>query len=75
MGKASKALTAFINNLRDEHLTNLKSKSGTITKDKDFRLDMQGVRQNQRHTKRSECWANSRIVHDRIKRLQPPDPN
>lgn len=46
MGKASKALDTFIDNLKDSHLTNLKSKSGTITKDKDFRLDMQAVRQN-----------------------------
>lgn len=75
MGKAKKAVIAFIDDLSDDHLTNLKSQSGTITKDTNFRLDMQGVRQNRQHTEHSERWANSRIVHDRIERLQPPDSN
>lgn len=75
MGKAKKAVIAFIDDLSDDHLTNLKSQSGTITKDTNFRLDMQGVRQNRQHTEHSERWANSRIVHDRIERLHPPDSN
>lgn len=75
MGKAKKAAIAFIDDISDDHLTNLKSKSGTITKDTNFRLDMQGVRQNRRQTKHSERWTNSRIVHDRIEALQPPDSN
>ena len=76
MGKANKAIDAFIDDISDDHLTNLKSKSGTITKDIDFRLDMQGLRQNRRtQSTQNYSWTNSRIVHDRIDTLQPPDSN
>jgi len=43
MGKASKALKEFINGIPDSKLTGLPSSGGTIYKDTNFRLDMQGV--------------------------------
>ena len=76
MGKANKAVDAFIDNISDDQLTNLKSKSGNITKDINFRLDMQGVRQNRRtQSIQNYSWTNYRTVHDRIDTLQPPDSN
>lgn len=43
MGKASKALQAFINGIPDAKLTGISQSPGTIYHDTDFRLDMQGV--------------------------------
>ncbi|CUS06866.1 unnamed protein product [Tuber aestivum] len=43
MGKASKALQAFIDNIPDSKLTGFPEGAGTIYTDQDFRLDMQGA--------------------------------
>lgn len=43
MGKASKALRAFIDSIPDNRLSPPQSGAGTIVSDTDFRLDMQGV--------------------------------
>ncbi len=43
MGKASKALVAFINGIPDAKLTGISQSPHTIHQDTDFRLDMQGV--------------------------------
>ena len=42
-GKATKALESFINEIPDSKLSDLPTQGGTIYKDTDFRLDMQGV--------------------------------
>lgn len=44
MGKATKALKAFIEGIPDTSLARLSMSAGTIYSDTDFRLDMQGVR-------------------------------
>lgn len=44
MGKASKALKEFIENIPDAKLTGFSTAPGTIYKTTEFRLDMQGVR-------------------------------
>lgn len=44
MGKAGKALRAFINEIPDDKLENLSVTAGTLYKDTNFRVDMQGVR-------------------------------
>ena len=44
MGKAKKALESFINSIPDSKLTGIPTQGGTLYKDNDFRLDMQGVR-------------------------------
>lgn len=44
MGKADKALVAFINAIPDDKLTAIPTNTGTLYRDTDFRLDMQGVR-------------------------------
>lgn len=44
MGKADKALVAFINAIPDDKLTSIQTTATTLYKDTDFRLDMQGVR-------------------------------
>lgn len=43
MGKANKALEAFIKGIPDAKLTSIPTTAGTLHKDTDFRLDMQGV--------------------------------
>ena len=43
MGKASKALTAFIKGIPDDKLKDIGESQHTIYQDTDFRLDMQGV--------------------------------
>ena len=43
MGKATKALSAFIDNIPDNKLEGIPEGAGTIYKDQDFRLDNQGV--------------------------------
>lgn len=43
MGKATKALKAFIDEIPDSVLEALPTTGGTIHTDDDFRLDMQGV--------------------------------
>ncbi|KAI0315671.1 hypothetical protein OF83DRAFT_1265903, partial [Amylostereum chailletii] len=43
MGRASKALEAFINSIPDAKLTGLSTGAATLYKDTDFRLDMQGM--------------------------------
>ena len=43
MGKASKALTAFIKGIHDDKLKDIGESQHTIYQDTDFRLDMQGV--------------------------------
>ncbi|KAF7297606.1 hypothetical protein MKEN_01383500 [Mycena kentingensis (nom. inval.)] len=42
-GKARKALNAFLNGIPAEKLTGLPTNAGTIHKDNNFRLDMQGM--------------------------------
>lgn len=44
MGKATKALKAFIEDIPDAKLTGFPTVGGTIYKTTEFRLDMQGVR-------------------------------
>lgn len=44
MGKNTKRVKEFIENIPDEKLTGFVESGGTIYKDEDFRLDMQGVR-------------------------------
>jgi len=46
MGKATKALKAFIDDIPDSDLEALPTSGGTIYSDDDFRLDMQGVRKH-----------------------------
>ncbi|KAG0633584.1 hypothetical protein HOY80DRAFT_929857 [Tuber brumale] len=46
MGKGSKALRAFINDIPDSKLTGFTESAGTIHFDQDFRLDMQGKTTN-----------------------------
>ena len=41
--KASTALTDFITGIRDDKLKDIGESQHTIVKDRDFRLDMQGV--------------------------------
>jgi hypothetical protein len=43
MGKASKALKEFINDIPDSDLEALPTSAGTIYSNDNFRLDMQGV--------------------------------
>ncbi|MCJ1470085.1 hypothetical protein MMC07_008730 [Pseudocyphellaria aurata] len=43
MGKGSDLLEAFIEKIPDSKLIDLRSKSGKIYSDNDFRLDMQGM--------------------------------
>lgn len=43
MGKASKALIAFIEDIPDLKLSGFSEAAGTIHSDDNFRLDMQGV--------------------------------
>jgi len=43
MGKATKALNAFIDEIPDSVLEALPTAPGTMYDDDDFRLDMQGV--------------------------------
>ncbi|KAI1788568.1 hypothetical protein LXA43DRAFT_633266 [Ganoderma leucocontextum] len=43
MGKATKALLAFINGIPDDKLKDIGESQHTIYQDSDFRLDMQGV--------------------------------
>ena len=43
MGRASKALAAFIEDIPDLKLSGFSAQAGTIHSDDDFRLDMQGV--------------------------------
>jgi hypothetical protein len=44
MGKNTKRVKAFIEDIPDDKLTGFITSGGTIYKDDDFRLDMQGVR-------------------------------
>jgi len=44
MGKNTKRVKEFIESIPDSKLTGLSTSGGTIFKDQDFRLDMQGVR-------------------------------
>lgn len=48
MGKATKALKEFIDDIPDSKLTGFSTASGTIHKTTEFRLDMQGVRNSTR---------------------------
>lgn len=43
MGKNTKSCKAFIESISDSKLTGFPKNGGTIYKDRDFRLDMQGV--------------------------------
>lgn len=43
MGKAAKALKTFIDGIPDSKITDMSEGAGTLHKDVDFRLDMQGV--------------------------------
>jgi hypothetical protein len=43
MGKNTKRVKEFIESIPDEKLTGFVTSGGTIYKDTDFRLDMQGV--------------------------------
>jgi len=43
MGKATKALKEFIENIPDSKLTGFSTAAGTIYKTTEFRLDMQGI--------------------------------
>ena len=44
MGKASKALREFTNDIPDAKLSGIPTNAGTLHKDDNFRLDMQGMR-------------------------------
>jgi hypothetical protein len=44
MGKNTKRVKEFIESIPDSKLTGFSTSGGTIFKDQDFRLDMQGVR-------------------------------
>lgn len=43
MGKGKDAFEAFVDEIPDDKLTGISEGSGTIYKDDDFRLDLQGV--------------------------------
>lgn len=43
MGKNTKYVAAFIDDISDSKLSGFPSQATTIAKDQDFRLDMQGV--------------------------------
>ncbi|KAF5724335.1 hypothetical protein FMUND_933 [Fusarium mundagurra] len=49
MGKASKELKQFINEIPDSCLNALPDNAGTIRKTTDFRLDMQGMTTDGKH--------------------------
>ncbi|EAT91100.1 hypothetical protein SNOG_01451 [Parastagonospora nodorum SN15] len=46
MGKNTKFVAAFIDDISDSKLSGFPSQATTIAKDQDFRLDMQGVQIN-----------------------------
>ena len=80
MGKASKALTAFIKGIPDDKLKDIGESQHTIVKDRDFRLDMQGVsaaRVINAVFRRCVPTAFFVAIDDRraTQEVQPPSPN
>ncbi|KAM0259449.1 hypothetical protein ACHAQJ_003344 [Trichoderma viride] len=61
MGKASKSLKAFIDEIPDSSLTGLSTSPGTIYSDTDFRLDMQGMTTAQEHNLQVQINKNTTI--------------
>lgn len=56
MGKNTKTAKAFIESIPDSKFSGFPSSGGTIYTDRDYRLDMQGVRISA--VTRQYCWAN-----------------
>lgn len=69
MGKATKALEAFIANIPAAKLTNFSSSIGTIYTDQDFRLDMQKMNSDKTHNLQIQANKNATITS--VKKIAP----
>ncbi|KAK4063426.1 uncharacterized protein Triagg1_9446 [Trichoderma aggressivum f. europaeum] len=69
MGKADKQLKAFIENIPDSSLTALPTNPGTLHKDTNFRLDMQGMTKKQEHNLQVQVNKGTTITS--LKKVAP----
>ncbi|KAF5963800.1 hypothetical protein FBULB1_13168 [Fusarium bulbicola] len=69
MGKASKELKGFINEIPDSSLNALPSNPGTIRKTTDFRLDMQGMTTDGKHN--LQVQVNNGTTISTLKKVAP----
>ncbi|KAF2255933.1 hypothetical protein BU26DRAFT_12098 [Trematosphaeria pertusa] len=69
MGKASKALKGFIDNIPDSDLEALPTSAGTIYSDDNFRLDMQGMTSSQEYN--LQVQINKGTTISTLKKFSP----
>ncbi|KDR72736.1 hypothetical protein GALMADRAFT_101921 [Galerina marginata CBS 339.88] len=69
MGKAKKALEAFIDKIPASKLTGFSTSPGTIYSDDDFRLDMQKINNDKTHNLQIQANKQSSITS--VKGLAP----
>ncbi|KAF2768103.1 hypothetical protein EJ03DRAFT_274905 [Teratosphaeria nubilosa] len=71
MGKAQKALKAFIEGIPESKLTNLTKSIGTLYKDDDFRLDMQGMTSDDPAKHNLQVQVNNGTAISTLKKAAP----
>ncbi|VDB91477.1 unnamed protein product [Peniophora sp. CBMAI 1063] len=70
MGRASKALDEFIESIPDSKLKPTSTNAGTLYKDKDFRLDMQGMTSDKPQKYNLQVQINKETKITSLKNLQ-----
>ncbi|KAI1425279.1 hypothetical protein F5Y12DRAFT_714322 [Xylaria sp. FL1777] len=71
MGKASKQLKIFIANIPDDKLKSFPSVAGTIYKDQNFRLDMQGLTTGKPQSYNLQIQVNKETSISTLKKVAP----
>ncbi|KAI0346108.1 hypothetical protein BDW22DRAFT_1425635 [Trametopsis cervina] len=71
MGKADKALVAFINAIPDDKLTAIPTNTGTLYRDTDFRLDMQGMTTGNPQRHNLQVQINKQTTISTLKKHAP----
>ncbi|KAI1177569.1 hypothetical protein F4777DRAFT_541438 [Nemania sp. FL0916] len=71
MGKANKALRAFIDGIPNSKLESLSTNPGKIHSDDDFRLDMQGMTSDKPPKHNLQIQINNETRISTLKKLAP----